>query len=302
MLWHPELHTMMHCTKLCVSFTILSPLLCLPIAKVGLGIVLPLSPVLVARCVLHTRLPSSSLEPRCTEPVAFQDFLWNALLSLTPCPTRLLHTGTTVSDESLKRKGVEANKLQAHLKKLPTGMVRVTSQSISLFQGEDESTVEVLYTEVTPVMLWWIWIYLGVGCLESPWNYPDTCTYTMVITAWHWTGNPQWLTLCVCVSGSVWCVRDCGVCVCVSAQLGRQFWAAKRHFHSPFPKPEWVLQEQKYAEISLLVYFTQETCEFLWWHCYMLVFSLFACRAQGFGYEKGDWNYLQALSTRRAKK
>lgn len=58
-----------------------------------------------------------------------------------------------VSDESLKRKGVEANKLQAHLKKLPTGMVRVTSQSISLFQGEDESTVEVLYTEVTPVML-----------------------------------------------------------------------------------------------------------------------------------------------------
>ena len=46
---------------------------------------------------------------------------------------------------------------------------------------------------------------------------------------------------------------------------------------------------------------TQETWA-LWWHCYLLALSLFACRAPGFGYEKGDWNYLQELNTRGAKK
>lgn len=60
--------------------------------------------------MLHTTAASSSMEPKQRELVTFPVFLWNALLSLTPCPTHLLHTGAMGScREGPRRRGLEAN-------------------------------------------------------------------------------------------------------------------------------------------------------------------------------------------------
>lgn len=69
---------------------------------------------------------------------------------------------------------------------------------------EDRWTVKVLPTEVMHAMLWLVCVYLRVGCLESPWNYLHTHTDTIVITAGHWIGDLQWLTVCVCVCLHRW--------------------------------------------------------------------------------------------------